>query len=202
MTGQSSDPGSVLSSYHVPSTVLHSAATAVSRTSLPLTVWRADVLPQGVPGLLSPLARTLLEFCIKREREGSCCPFFYPHPLLSVDLIVFLSESWSSLQCVLSLSSAIAQAYFAFIIFLTSSAVLTLLSCIYIAWASSVLVCHGTITWKRNSQTMETDYYSLQWCPPLITGATEDSIKWNNIQNVLRLCQACGRHSIYVSHFH
>lgn len=78
----------------------------------------------------------------------------------------------------LSLSSAIAQPYFAFIILLTSSAVLTLPNCIYITVAYSVLICHGTRMWKCNSSRMETDYCSsLQQCPPLITSAREDSIK-------------------------
>ena len=118
--------------------------------------------------------------------------------LLSTDLVMFLFESWS-------ICSAFSVFHLHLLNLTLPSLFADFISCAYTTQlylhGIFVLICHGLSMWKCNSSMLWTNYCYLQWCPLLITvvqGRTES----NEIENVLRLCQAHKRHSIYVSHYH
>lgn len=195
----SSDPENVLL---VPCAkhVLCSGASAVNKDSLAPKGLERDTLPRRVPRHLSLLARTLVEFWTKSDQEGFSGPFTFlssssvvhwlGHVFVS-ELKLFAVHSWS-LIC--DCSSLLCFHHFP-----------DFISCAYTAQLylhCSSLFC-PCLPWKQNMKMQlqnNGNRLLLSSVVPSINNLHKGGFYY--IYNVLKLCQAHRKHSIYVSHCH
>lgn len=168
----SSDPENVLL---VPCAkhVLCSGASAVNKDSLAPKGLERYTATQGSWTLVTP--RQDIGGILDQKWPGRIflVPSLYLHPLLSTDLAMFLSQSWSYLQCILGLSSVIAQA-------LLLSSFPDFISCAYCSVVFTLLepllsLFAVEAEYENATPKQWADYYSSV-VPSVITGTGRSSI--------------------------